>query len=78
MYISQESILECTVLVMQWPNKQQCYEPVFWQRFGKHVPYATNTYTTIELLLETGFSVRSVQTDYKENNWGNTPTCMYV
>jgi hypothetical protein len=30
-------------------------QPVYRQRIGKHVPAATNTKTTIELLLETVF-----------------------
>jgi hypothetical protein len=41
------------------------------QRIGKHVPAATNTYTTIEILLETVFSTRSVQSGFKEDNWGD-------
>jgi hypothetical protein len=40
------------------------------QRIGTHVPAATNTDTTIELLLETVFSSRYVQSGYKEDNWG--------
>jgi hypothetical protein len=40
------------------------------QRIGKHVPAATNTKTTVELLLETVFSTGSVQSGYKEDNWG--------
>jgi hypothetical protein len=35
------------------------------QRRGKH------TSTTIELLLETVFSIRSVQRSYKKDNWGD-------
>jgi hypothetical protein len=31
------------------------------QRLGKHVPAATDTYATIEVLSETVFSTRSVQ-----------------
>jgi hypothetical protein len=45
-------------------------KPVSRQQIGKHVPAATDTHTTIELLLETVFSVRSVQSGYKEDNWG--------
>jgi hypothetical protein len=41
------------------------------QRLGKHVPAATDTHATIEVLLETAFSIRSVQTGYKEVNGGN-------
>jgi hypothetical protein len=37
--------------------------PVQWR--SKHA------YTTIELLLETVFSIQSVQSDYKEENLGN-------
>jgi hypothetical protein len=39
------------------------------QRLGKHVPAATDTHATIQILLETVFSTRSVQRGYKENNW---------
>jgi hypothetical protein len=44
-------------------------QPISRQRIHKYVPAATNTYTTIELLLETVFSNRSVQGGYKEDNW---------
>jgi hypothetical protein len=37
---------------------------VAMQRRGKHAS------TTIELLLETVFSTRSMQRGYKEDNWG--------
>jgi hypothetical protein len=46
-------------------------QPVSSQRIGKHVPAATNTHSTIELLLETVFSTRSVQICYKKYNWGD-------
>jgi hypothetical protein len=46
-------------------------QPVSRQRIAKHVPAATNTNITIELLLETVFSTRSVQYGYKEDNWGD-------
>jgi hypothetical protein len=46
-------------------------QPISRQRMGKHFPAATNTHTTIELLLETEFSTRSVQSGYKEDNWGD-------
>jgi hypothetical protein len=36
-------------------------QPVSRHRIGKYVPVATNTHATIELLLETVFSTRSVQ-----------------
>jgi hypothetical protein len=45
-------------------------QPVSRRRIGKHVPAAMNTHSTIELLLETAFSTRSVQSGYKEDNWG--------
>jgi hypothetical protein len=41
------------------------------QRLGKRVPSAENTHATIDVLLETVFSTRTVQTGYKEINWGN-------
>jgi hypothetical protein len=43
------------------------------QRLGKHVPAATDT---IEILLETVFSTRSVQRGYKEENLGNRVSCV--
>jgi hypothetical protein len=36
------------------------------KRLGKHVPAATDTLATIELLLETAFSTRSVQRDIRK------------
>jgi hypothetical protein len=39
------------------------------QRLSKHVPAATDMYATIEALLETVYSARSVQSGYKENSW---------
>jgi hypothetical protein len=41
------------------------------QRLGKHLPAATDTHATIEVLLEMVFSIRSVERGYKKNNWGN-------
>jgi hypothetical protein len=41
------------------------------QRLRKHVPAATDTHATIEVLLEIVFSTRSVQKGYEEDNWGN-------
>lgn len=41
------------------------------ERLGKQVPAATDTRTTIEMLLETVFSTLSVQRSYKEDNWDN-------
>jgi hypothetical protein len=46
-------------------------QPVSRQQIGKHIPAAMNMNTTTELLLETVFSTRSVQSGYKEDNWGN-------
>jgi hypothetical protein len=40
-------------------------QPVSKQLIGKHAS------TTIELLLETVFSIRSFQSGYKEDNWGS-------
>jgi hypothetical protein len=44
-------------------------QPVSRKQIHKHVAVATNTHTTIELLLETVHSARSVQRGYKEDNW---------
>jgi hypothetical protein len=38
------------------------------QRLGKHVPAATDTHATIEVLLEIVFPTRSMQRGYKEEN----------
>jgi hypothetical protein len=45
------------------------------QRIGKHVPAATNMSTTIQLLLETVFAIRPVQSGYKQDNWGDPVSC---
>jgi hypothetical protein len=45
-------------------------QPISGQQISKHVPAATNMHTTIELLLETVFSARSMQSGYKEDSWG--------
>lgn len=41
------------------------------QRVGKRVPAATDTHSTIELLLETVCSVRLVQGGCAEDSWGS-------
>jgi hypothetical protein len=46
-------------------------QPVCRQRIDEHVPAAANTHATIELLLERVHSTRSLQRDYKEDNWGD-------
>jgi hypothetical protein len=45
-------------------------QPVSRQRIGKHIPGATNTLATTELLLEMVFSTLSIQRHYKEDNQG--------
>jgi hypothetical protein len=37
------------------------------ERLGKNVPAATDTHATIEVLLKTVFSTRSVQRGYKDD-----------
>jgi hypothetical protein len=49
-------------------------QPVARQRIG-HVPAETSTHATIELWLETVLSARSVQSGYKEDNWGGPISC---
>jgi hypothetical protein len=39
--------------------------PIARQRLGKHFPAATNTHATIEVLLQTMFSIMSEQNIYK-------------
>jgi hypothetical protein len=46
-------------------------QPVSRQPIGKQVPAAMNKHATIQLLFETVFSARSVQSGYKEDNWGD-------
>jgi hypothetical protein len=46
-------------------------QPISRQGMGKYVPTATNTHATIELLLETVFSTRSLQSGYKKDTWGD-------
>jgi hypothetical protein len=41
------------------------------QRLGKHISAETDSHATIEVLLETVSSTRSVQRGYKEDSWGN-------
>jgi hypothetical protein len=53
-------------------------QPVSRQRIGKHFLAATNTHTTIDLLLETVFSTRSMQNDYKGNSWDHLVSCQSV
>jgi hypothetical protein len=49
-------------------------QPVSRQRISKHVLVATNT-NIIELLFEMVFSTCSVQSGYKEDNWGDPVSC---
>jgi hypothetical protein len=56
------SSVACTVVVMQ---------SVSSQRVSKHIPAATNKHTTLELLLETLLSIRSLQSGNKEDKWGD-------
>jgi hypothetical protein len=60
---------------MQQANKQRWYATHFYATDSKHVPAATTTNTTPELPLETVFYTRSVQSGYKEDNWGNPVGC---
>jgi hypothetical protein len=59
------------------PEKQPLLANVFQttfvsrQRLNKHVPKAKDKHAIIEVLLETVFSILSVQRGYKEGNWGN-------
>jgi hypothetical protein len=44
------------------------YPPCFMQRLGEHVPAATDMYATIEVVLGTVLSTRSVQRGCKEDS----------
>jgi hypothetical protein len=66
-----KNVMACRSVARQRPRNKQGVEAllrnrriktVSEQRLGKHVS---------EELLETVFSIRSVQSGYKENNWGN-------
>jgi hypothetical protein len=46
------------------------------QQLSKQFTAAMDTHATIEVLLETGFSTRSVQRGYKEDNWA-TESVLY-
>jgi hypothetical protein len=65
----------CAAVTVQWPRDGQInngvMQTVSRRRIRKHVRTATNTHSTIELLLETLFSTLSVLRGYKEDNWGN-------
>jgi hypothetical protein len=41
------------------------------QRLDKHFPAAADTHVAVEVLLETVFCTRSVQSGYKDDSWGN-------
>jgi hypothetical protein len=41
------------------------------KRLGKHVPAATNTHSSIDVLLQRAFFTRSVKRGYEEDKWGN-------
>jgi hypothetical protein len=54
---------------MQWLQDRGIKTAAYKQRITKHVPATTNTQATIELLLETLFSTRSVHMGYNGDNW---------
>jgi hypothetical protein len=54
-----------------WDSTVAC-RVVSRQRHGKHVPAATDAHATIEVLLDTVFSIRSEQKVYKEDKWSKT------
>jgi hypothetical protein len=41
------------------------------QQLSNHIPRATDTDATIEVLLEMVFSAQSMHRGYKEDSWGN-------
>jgi hypothetical protein len=56
------------------------FTAVSTQRLGKHVPAATDTHETIEVLLETVFSTRYVKLlvlDHSEGETHQTDVCLY-
>jgi hypothetical protein len=48
------------------------------QQLSKHVLAARNMHITIELLLETVFSTRSMQRGCKEDDWGDPVESQHV
>jgi hypothetical protein len=62
-----------TVEPEKQPMLENGFETIFVcrQRLGKHIPAATDTYGTIEVLLEIIFSTRSVQWGCTEDKWVN-------
>jgi hypothetical protein len=50
----------------------KCTRAISRQRLNKHVPMATDTHATIEVLLETVFYTWPVQRGYKRDNWSKT------
>jgi hypothetical protein len=54
----KQNTIACRAVTVQRPRDRQ--------RLGKHVPMATDTRATTEVLLETVFLTRSVQRGYKE------------
>jgi hypothetical protein len=66
------SLLKCLL----WVNFYVCIyrlysvpcRAVSRQRLDEHVPIATDTHATTEVLLETVFCIRLVQMGYKEDN----------
>jgi hypothetical protein len=63
------------IYVVTWRLKSGIVESEYTfitrQRLGKQVPAATYTHATIEVLLETMFSTRSVPRSYQKDNWDN-------
>jgi hypothetical protein len=58
-------------------TKQENTTALSRQLHGKHVSAAMDAHATIKVMLETVPSTRSVQRDYKEDNWSKKIACIY-
>jgi hypothetical protein len=76
-HMSTLEIILYRVQLLLWNRRinNGAMQTVSRQQIVKHVPAATNTHTTIELLLEAMFSTRSAQSGYKEDSWGDPVSC---
>jgi hypothetical protein len=68
-YLLKEKTVEAEKQTLLTNSSERTF--ISRQQFCEHIPAAKNKHTTIEVLLETVFSTRSVQTGCKEDNWSN-------
>jgi hypothetical protein len=69
-YARKRPWLHLRAITMQRPRDKQVYQSCYWVTIAnKHISTVTNWRAIIELLLETGFSILSIQRGYKEDSW---------